>query len=126
MMQQNREVSVESMRYRKKTSVLRSISSFILAIILVFSGASGAFSVHSTENAAGLFCNVRFSKPAICCDVGETISLADCGVQFSADSVMTSGGISWTHNGAAVKTFTPSARGVYALTAKSGSNTKTV
>lgn len=98
----------------------------MLAFLFVFTAASGAFPADTSVNAANVYCNVKFSKPAIGCNVGDVVSLSKCGVQFSASSTMTTSGITWTYNGKTVSSFTPSARGVYALTAKSGSNSKTV
>lgn len=82
--------------------------------------------VESEASVAGLYCNVKFSKPAICCDVGDVVDLGKCGVQFSASSAMTTSGITWTYNGSTVYVFTPSERGTYALTAKYGSYSKTI
>lgn len=98
----------------------------VLALILLVSAVFGLFPTIPAANAATVYCNLKFSKPAICCDAGEVIDLTSCGVQFAADGMMTTSGITWTYNGSTVKTFTPSARGVYTLTAKSGSNTKTI
>lgn len=114
------------MQNRNKKKILQSIGSLILAAVLLFSAAAGVLPVRTEASTSQAFCNVKFSKPAICCDVGQTIDLTGCGVQFAADAVMTTSGITWTQNGAALSTFTPSARGVYALTAKSGANVKTV
>lgn len=106
--------------------IIKPILCFALALTFVFSAVSGSFPAEYSVSASNVYCNVRFSKPAICCDVGDFVDLTKCGVQFSATSQMTLSGISWTYNGAAVSSFTPSAAGTYVLTAKQGSNTKNV
>ncbi len=98
----------------------------IIAVAFVFSAASGAFPADTTVKAASVFCNVKFSKPAICCNAGDVIDLTKCGVQFSESSSVVTSGITWTSNGSTIKSFTPSKRGVYELKAKSGSNSKTI
>lgn len=108
----------------KKTS--KSVLSALLAAVLLFSLVSGTVPTYSDASSTQIVCNVKFSKPAICCDVGQTVNLAGCGVQFAADAVMTKSGITWKQNGSVLTSFTPSARGVYALTATSGGNVKTV
>ena len=114
------------MKHRKIGKWGKPIISLALAAILMLSMVLGTFPAMSATTAAGLYTNVKFSKPAICCDVGQTIDLASCGVQFTANALMTTSGITWQSNGSTVRTFTPSAKGVYALTAKAGGNTKTV
>ncbi len=109
-----------------KKRLSKSLVSLALAFLFVFSAASGIFPTDTVAKAANIFCNVRFTKPAICCDVGETIDLTKCGVQFTADTTVVTSGISWTNNGAAVTSFKPSAAGTYTLVAKSGSRTKNI
>ena len=104
----------------------KSILSLALVFLFVFSAASGIFPTDSVAKAANVFCNVKFSKPAICCDVGETIDLTKCGVQFTVDTPVVTSGITWTNNGASVSSFKPTAAGTYTLVAKSGSKTKNV
>jgi hypothetical protein len=109
--------------------MMKRLISFMLVAVFVLSAVSGAFPLRLTANAASggnVYCNVKFSKPAICCDAGQVVDLTKCGVQFAADATMTTSGITWTHNGATVTSFTPDAKGVYSLTAKCGSNTKTI
>ncbi len=74
----------------------------------------------------GISCNVSFTKPAICCDVGQTALLAQCGVQFSAALPMVTSDITWKYGNETVTEFTPDAAGVYALTATANGNTATV
>ncbi len=118
------------MRSRKTQTAMKRLMLLMLAMVLVSSLVLGAVSMEFTANAAQtsgqVSCNVKFSMPAICCDAGQKVDLTSCGVQFSASSGITTGGITWTYNGKTVTSFTPDAKGVYALTATSGSNTKTV
>ena len=114
------------MRMKGSKKIWRSVLSAVLAVLLLFSAVPGLFQKGAAAGGATVSCDVKFSMPAICCDVGDVIDLAKCGVQFAAQSYMVKSSISWTYNGAAVTTFTPSKRGVYSLTAKSGSYTKTV
>ncbi len=111
---------------KMKIKLLKSILCLTLAFLFVLSAASGAFPTDSVAKAANVYCNVKFSKPAICCDAGDTIDLSKCGVQFSAWSGMVTSGITWTHNGSSVSKFTPSAAGTYVLVAKSGSESKEI
>ena len=83
-------------------------------------------SANAPSGNGDVYCNVKFSKPAICCDAGQTVDLTKCGVQFAADATMTTGGITWLYDGEVVESFTPAAKGVYSLTAQCGANTKTI
>ena len=114
------------MRKKGNHKILKSVLSGVLALLLVLSAIPGTFQIASEAAGATVYCDVRFSMPAICCDVGDVIDLTKCGVQFSAQAYMVKSSIAWTYNGAAVNSFTPSKRGVYSLTAKSGSYTKTI
>ncbi|MBQ3215573.1 MAG: hypothetical protein IJB11_05590, partial [Oscillospiraceae bacterium] len=95
--------------------------SLILATALMlslFGGAvPGVFAAESNSaiTQGNIVCNVKFSKTAICCDAGEVIDVSRCGIQFSADSPMVTEGITWSYEGAAITSFTPSAKGLYAL-----------
>lgn len=114
------------MRIRGSNKIYKSVLSAMLAVLLLFSAVPGLFQAGSAAGGATVSCDVKFSMPAICCDVGDVIDLTKCGVQFAAQSYMVRSSITWTYNGAAVTSFTASKRGVYSLTAKSGSYTKTV
>ncbi len=72
-------------------------------------------------------CDVSFAKPAIRADMGDTVDLTSCDVQFTVDSIYTSGkDITWKKDGNLITTFTPTASGVTLLTATSGGVTKNV
>ncbi len=71
-------------------------------------------------------CRVGYGMPAICCDVGQTVDLSACAVQFGADSATVENGIQWKNGSSAVTSYTPTAKGVYALTASYGGKTMTV
>lgn len=106
--------------------MMKHVISFLLAAVFVFGIVLGIIPTTAEAATGGIYCNVKFSKPAICCDAGETIDLTKCAVQFSASSTMTTSGITWTYEGSKVKSFTPDAKGVYTLTATCGSDTKTI
>ena len=118
------------MRSKKTQAAMKRLLHAALAMVLVFSMVLGMIPMELTAQAAAtsgtVSCGVKFSKPAICCDAGETVDLTGCGVQFSASAVMTTSGIKWTYNGKTITSFTPDAKGVYELTATSGSNTMKV
>ena len=114
------------MQTRSRNKILKAALSGFLALLLVFTMVPELFQVPTEAAGATIYCDVKFSMPAICCDVGDVVDLSKCGVQFSAQAYMVKTSIAWTYNGAAVNTFTPSKRGVYSLTAKSGSYTKTI
>ncbi len=95
-------------------------SILITTISVVFS--IDVFATVSEE----IFMNVKYSKPAICCDVGQIIDLSKCGVQFSETSSAIKSDIIWTYEGEEITQFAPSAKGVYALTATFGDTSKTV
>ena len=72
-------------------------------------------------------CDVSFAKPAIRSDMGDTIDLTACDVQFAADTLYTPGDqITWTWEGSEITTFTPAAAGVTPITASWDGITKTV
>ena len=119
----------KEMQAQKLKQIMKRAMVLVLAAVSLFSAVFCAVPMTSAAQAAsgtGLSCNVKFSQPAICCDVGDQIDLTQCGVQFSATSVMTASGITWSYEGKTVKSFTPSAKGVYSLKATSGGKTMTV
>jgi hypothetical protein len=83
--------------------ILKRLISFALVTFFVLSAVSGVFPLQISANAPSgngdVYCNVKFSKPAICCDAGQTVDLTKCGVQFAADATMTTGGITWLYDG---------------------------
>ena len=112
----------------------KKVISVILSVALLLSTSPGVFSVAPdgagaavvTGTSGSISCRIKFSKPAICCDAGQVINLTQCGVQFSASSMTVTDGITWTYEGQTVTSFTPPAKGVYALTAAAGGSSKTV
>ncbi len=109
---------------------MKKIFKGLISIALVFSfvlvAASGIFPKDAFASGANVYCNVTFTKPAICCNEGDVVDLSKCGVQFTETSTMTTDGITWTYNGSTINKFVPDKRGVYELIAKSGSNSKKV
>jgi len=97
-----------------------------LATVPVWPCSKETLPAAAAATTDSVYCNVRFTSPAICCDAGDTIDLTKCAVQFSENAVMTKSGISWSMNGQILQSFSPAARGVYTLTAKAGSCSKTV
>ncbi len=114
------------MRMKGYHKIFKSVLSAFLAVVLLFSAIPNLFQKGSAAGGATVSCDVKFSMPAICCDVGDMIDLTKCGVQFAAQSYMVKSSINWTHNGAAVTSFTPTERGVFSLSARSGSYTRTI
>lgn len=114
----------------KMEKFIRRMISLLLIAAFLFSAGSGVIPLGASAIASSadgdIYCNVKFSKPAICCDAGQTVDLTKCGVQFSSDAAMTTGGITWSYEGAEVTDFTAAQKGVYALTARQGETSKTV
>jgi hypothetical protein len=113
------------MRDKERRAGYKAVISLILTAVMLLSAVAG---IVPTVLAAGgdVSCNVKYSKPAICCDAGQTVDLGACGVQFSADTAMVTEGITWLQNGAVITGFTPAEKGVYPLTARYGSSQMTV
>ena len=65
---------------------------------------------------------VPFRSPAILADVGEAIDLTKYSVEFSEDTPSTDA-LTWTKDGAAITTLTPSAAGVTPLVVKDSKGT---
>ncbi len=107
----------------------RSFKAFF-AIILILAMALPCISfptpIVGVAVGEDLACRVSFAMPAICCDAGQTVKLADCGVQFGADSATVYGGITWKNGTNTITSYTPSAAGVFPLTASYGGETMTV
>lgn len=120
------------MKMVRGKKIFRSAVSLALASVLVWTPLSlavGALDFALEEQTVQVqeevFCNVKYSKPAICCDVGQKVELTQCGVQFSAYEPMVTQGLRWFYEGKAVKSFTPEQRGTYALTVEAqGKNTR--
>ncbi len=68
---------------------------------------------------------VGYSSPAICVNAGEKVDLTKVSVQleYGADPVSA---LTWKDGESTVTSYTPSAKGVYALTASAGGKTRTV
>ncbi len=103
----------------------KSLFSLLLALSLVFSAPAGEFAKKQIAGAVDVTCDVKFSKPAICCDKGDNIDLTKCGVQFSPTSLFKTD-VRWYYEGSEVKTVSPDSKGVYPLTATSGNESLTV
>lgn len=84
--------------------------------------------VTAAEASSGTVCTVTYTSPAIPADVGETVDLTKYRVATSASAYMEASDITWSSDALIVengKVIAP-AKGVYALTAKTASNTRTV
>ena len=119
--------------YRKRRA--HALISCMLALALVWTSAWPAAGAQirtaeaqpaQAQSGPEVFCNVKYSRPAICCDMGQRVDLTGCGVQFAADSGMVTEGLTWTYSGKTVTSFTPPARGVYPLTVTASGQSKTV
>ena len=71
---------------------------------------------------------VSFCSPAITADAGQTVKLSSYAVEFTSGTVTAADKISWSSADITVNdaSVTPSAAGVYKLTATAGSSSKTV
>lgn len=102
----------------------------LLSVILVFSFIVSAMPAKTSETAVavegGINCNISHASPAICCDEGQTVDLAGCGVQFSSDTPMVTDGIVWKNGDTVITQYTPASAGVHTLTATANGKTRTV
>ncbi len=110
----------------RKLVALALIPALVLIPVKATQSAEQEVVQQAEKMTEQVFCNAKYSKPAICCDLGQTVELSRCGVQFSAEGKMISQGIRWTYDGKTVTDFTPPARGVYPLTATADGQSKTV
>lgn len=73
------------------------------------------------------YADVSFAKPALRCDIGETIDLTQCNVQFANNALYTKGdSLTWRLDGVEISEYTPTACGVTTLTASNGTDTRTI
>ena len=117
------------MQIHKSMRMIKRSLGITLAAILLFSAVFCTVPLNFTAQAAesvAVACNVKFSQPAICCDVGDTVDLTKCAVQFSSSSTMTTSGITWTYAGEKIRSFVPGEKGVYPLTATVSGRSMTV
>ena len=99
-----------------KRVVCALTAALMLAGIFAFPGASGADSSVAS-----------FSSPAIRAEAGKTVDLGGCSVQFEYGGKIYGGGsVEWKDGDRVVTSFTPEKKGVYPLTASSGSLSSTV
>lgn len=79
-------------------------------------------------SAAETISTVSYSSPAIPANVGDTVKLTSYAVAFTAKEVTDAAKISWTSSDIEIKdnSVTPTAAGVYKLTATAGTATKTI
>ena len=100
----------------KKLLSLTLVFAMLCALLTAFTVTGAAVAEEKT---------VANNSPAITADVGEQIDLSQYKVVFDGDTSAT-GGITWKNGDTTVTKFTPSAKGVTALTASAGGKTKTV
>ena len=98
-------------------------------IIYTYNGTA-AQQFEITKVTAGRENTVWFTAPAIPADVGNAVDLNEYNVQFKQDKKITpKEEITWTSKDITIDAngkVTPTAAGVYKLTAKTGSTTKTI
>ncbi len=68
---------------------------------------------------------VGYSSPAICVNAGEKVDLTKVSVQLEYGAAPVSA-LTWKDGESTVTSYTPAAKGVYALTASAGGKTRTV
>ena len=111
----------------KKSIFLRLIS---IALTVVFIAIACSMTL-TTVTAASTTQNktVSFNTPAIPADVNSTVDLSSYSVELKLGTVTASNKITWsTSDSIAISSIkvTPSAKGVYKLTASDGTTSKTV
>lgn len=114
--------SVENMTRR----MIKAFCSATLILAMVLPCIVVPSSVAAADSAQAVSCRVSYAMPAICCDVGQTVKLSDCGVQFDASSPTVYGAVTWKNGSSAVTDYTPDKAGAYPLTASNNGKTLTV
>ena len=104
---------------------MKKILSMLTVLSLVFSLLVTALPIVAQTDKTY---SVAFNNPAIPADTGETIDLSDYSVEFSTSEITPADKISWASSEITLtdNKVTPSAKGVYKLTASADSQTKTV
>ena len=107
-----------------KKTFTRFLSIILTLILLSLSLSTAALNIFAASAQNN---TVTFNNPAIPANAGDTVDLSTYAVEFTKGSV-TDSGISWSSSEITVSNnkVSPSAKGVYKLTAQSGSTTKTV
>ena len=107
-----------------KKKLIRLLSIILTLILITLTLSSTAVNIFAADNTKT---TVAFRSPAIPASVGDTVDLTKYAVEFTSGSV-TDSGISWSSSEITVSNnkVSPSAKGVYKLTATSTSSTKTV
>ena len=107
-----------------KKNIIRFVSTLI---VLSFIVATCALALPAAFAADTVDYTVDFNNPAIPANTGETVDLSKIAVEFS-DGTPTSNGIAWTSSAITISSnkVTPTAKGVYKLTATWGTNVKNI
>ena len=107
-----------------KKTFTRFLSIILTLILISLSLSTAALNVFAASTQKN---TVAFNNPAIPANVGDTVDLSTYAVEFTKGSV-TDSGISWSSSELTVSgnKVTPTAKGVYKLSAQSGSAAKTV
>ncbi|MGM9641955.1 MAG: hypothetical protein ACI3XI_01965, partial [Eubacteriales bacterium] len=101
----------------------KRIFAMILAALVILP-LLAALTAHAAD-ANGV--TVGFSSPAICTDTGKSVDLTKVAVQFAPNEApVAASAITWKEGDRTVTSYTPTAKGVYALSAAAGGKTKTV
>lgn len=106
-----------------KSQIKRSAISAFLALLMTITCLTPC--VYASNSEIGLVAS--YSSPALCTDVGNKVTFADCSVQYTfSGEVITGDKITWTMNGKEVTDFTPDKAGVTPVTAVCGENSREV
>ncbi len=107
----------------KKKAALRILASALVLVMTLVPVMSSLF----TASAADKY-EVLFENPAIPANVGETVDLSKYSVELASNKVTAAKDIAWSSEDITLDgtKVTPASKGVYKLTAKGSSATKTV
>ena len=108
----------------QKRARISLCSILLIASFLIITFATPLINVSAATDKP----TVEFNNPAIPADVGETVTLSDYAVEFSASNIIGADKINWSSEEITITngTVKPSAKGIYKLTATSETYIKNV
>ncbi len=108
-----------------KKNFLRRALSALITVIMIAVPVISLLPLTATAAESNV---VTFESPAITANANSTVDLSKYSVEFKKDTATAGASITWSSTQLTVsgKKVTPKTKGVYTLTAKNGSNTKTV
>ncbi len=109
----------------KRKLLMRSVSVALTLMMIVLASLTTIVTLSAASSTTP---TIAFTNPAIPANAGETVDLSKYAAELKAGTVAAADKITWSSSDLTISggKVTPSAKGVYKLSATDGTNTKTI